>query len=127
MKDHAIMKGLLKLYYFNNRLLTKCPYFPIGFLVFTVQYILPFRILDIDRNDLSGYHGGTVYLNNVNISAAEMTQYLANIKLRNTNCLTKKYRVPFFEFALKDQTVIKYMARSTRYKDLTLTTYIRYS
>ena len=46
-----------------------------------------------------------------------MTQYLANIKLSNTNCLTKKYRVPFFEYVLKDQTVVKYMARSTRYKD----------
>ena len=49
-----------------------------------------------------------------------MTQYLANIKLGNTNCLTKKYRVPF-EYVLKDQTVVKYMARSTRYKDYTLT------
>ena len=85
-------------------------YFPIGFLVFTVQYILPFRILDIDRNDLSGYHGGTVYLNNLNISAAEMTQYLANIKLSNTNCLTKRYRVPFSEYVLKDQAVVKYTA-----------------
>ena len=50
-----------------------------------------------------------------------MTQYLANIKLGNTNCLTKKYRVPFFEYVLKDQTGVKYMARSTRYKDYTLT------
>ena len=102
-------------------------YFPIKLLVYTIPYALSFHILDIDRNDVSGYHVGTVYLNNLNISAAEMTQYLANIKLSNTNCLTKKYRVPFFEFALKDQTVVKYMARSARYKDLPLTEYIRYS
>ena len=56
-----------------------------------------FSNLDIDRNDVSGYDVGTVYLNNLNISAADMTQYLANIKLSNTNCLTKKSRVPFFQ------------------------------
>ena len=82
-------------------------------------------ILDIDQNDISGYHVGTVYLNNVNISAAEMTQYLAKIKLSNTNCLTKKYRVPFFEHVLKDQMVVKYMSRSIRYKEYSLTEYIR--
>ena len=85
-------------------------YFAIKLLVFTAQYLLPFCNLDNDRNDVSGYHVGTVYLNNLNISAAEMTQYLANIKLSNTNCLTKRYRVPFSEYVLKDQAVVKYTA-----------------
>ena len=90
-----------------------------------MKYI--FCNLDIDRNDVSGYDVGTVYLNNLHISAAEMTQYLANIKLSNTNCLTKKYRVPFFEIVLKDQTVMKYMVCSIKYNDYSLTEYIRYS
>ena len=84
-------------------------YFAIKLLVFTVQYLLPFCNLDIDQNDVSGYHVGTVYLNNLNISAAEMTQCLANIKLSHTNCLTKRYRFPFFEYVLRDQTVVKHM------------------
>ena len=89
--------------------------------------LLGFYDLDIDEHDVSGYTVGTVYLKNLQISAAEMTQYLANVKLSNTNCLTKKYRVPFFEYLLRDQTVMKYIARSKRYKDYTLMQYIRYS
>ena len=55
------------------------------------------------------------------ISSAEMTQYLCNIKMSFTNCMTKKYRVPFFNFVLKYKTDIKYMNRPARLKSLTLT------
>ena len=89
--------------------------------------LLGFSNLDIDKHDVSGYTVGTVYLKNLQISAAEKTQYLANVKLSNTNCFTKKYRVPFFEYVLRDQTVMKYIAQSNRYKDYTLMQYIRYS
>ena len=55
-----------------------------------------------------------------------MTQCLCNIKMSGTNCITKKYRVPFFYYVLKDKTVLKYMDRPARCKSLTLTEYSRY-
>ena len=55
-----------------------------------------------------------------------MTQYLCNIKMSGTNCISKKYRVPFFNYVLKDKTVLKYMDRPAKFKSLTLTEYSRY-
>ena len=55
-----------------------------------------------------------------------MTQYLCNIKMSATNCITKKYRVPFFNYVLNDKIVHKYMDRPARFKSLTLTEYCRY-
>ena len=52
-----------------------------------------------------------------------MTQYLCNIKIAGTNCLTKKYRVPFFATALKDKVVAKYMDRLQGCESLTLVQY----
>ena len=45
--------------------------------------------------------------------------------MANTNCLTKKYRVPFFCYVLYDKTVMKYLDRPVRFKSLNLTQYIR--
>ena len=81
---------------------------------------------DIDIHDVSGYTVGTQYLQNLSISSAEMTQYLCNIKMSDTNCITKKYRVPFFNYVLNDKIVHKYMDRPARFKSLTLTEYFRY-
>ena len=81
---------------------------------------------DIDIHDVSGYTVGTQYLQNLSISSAEMTQYLCNIKMSATNCITKKYRVPFFNYVLNDKIVHKYMDRPARFKSLTLTEYYRY-
>ena len=81
---------------------------------------------DIDIHDVSGYTAGTQYLQNLSISSAEMTQYLCNIKMSDTNCITKKYRVPFFNYVLNDKIVHKYMDRPARFKSLTLTEYCRY-
>ena len=55
-----------------------------------------------------------------------MTQYLCNIKISSTNCLTKKYKVPFFTTVLKDKIVIKYMDRPQTFESLTLAQYARY-
>ena len=55
-----------------------------------------------------------------------MTQYLCNIKIASTNCLTKKYRVPFFMTVIKDKIVSKYIDRSRRFEFLTLAQYGRY-
>ena len=60
-------------------------------------------------HDVPSYTVGTQYLQNLEISSAEMTQHLSNIKLSGTNCITKKCRVPFFNHVLRDATVIKYM------------------
>ena len=54
-----------------------------------------------------------------------MTQYLCNMKMSHTNCITKKYRVPFFNYALTDKIVMKYMNRPVTFKSLTLTEYSR--
>ena len=80
---------------------------------------------DIDMHDISGYTVGTPYLNNLQISLAEMTQYLCNMKMSRTNCITKKYRVPFFNYALTDKIVMKCMNRPVTFKSLTLTEYSR--
>ena len=61
-----------------------------------------------------GYTVASRYLKNLEILSAEMTQYMFNIKLAATNCLTKKYRVPFFNTILKDKIVQKYMDRPQR-------------
>ena len=81
---------------------------------------------DIYIHDVSGYTVGTQYLQNLSISSAEMTQYLCNIKMSGTNCITKKYRVPFVNYVLNDKIVLKYMDRPARFKSLTLTQYSRY-
>ena len=81
--------------------------------------------LDVDIHDVSGYTVATQYLQNLEISSAEMTQYLSNIKLSGSNCITKKYRVPYFNHALRDATLIKYMDRPERFKDLSFIQYIR--
>ena len=81
---------------------------------------------DIDIHDVSGYTVGTQYLQNLSISSGEMTQYLCNIKMSGTNCITKKYRVPFFNYVLNDKIVHKYMDRPARFKSLTLSEYCRY-
>ena len=80
---------------------------------------------DIDIHDISGYTVASRYLKNLQISSAEMTQYMSNLKMAGTNCLTKKYRVPFFNNVLKDKIVGKYMNRSQRCDSLTLTQYTR--
>ena len=46
---------------------------------------------DIDMHGISGYTVDTQYLNNLQISSAEMAQYLCNIKMSHTSCITKKY------------------------------------
>lgn len=46
--------------------------------------------------------------------------------MSGTNCISKKYRVPFFNYVLKDKTVLKYMDRPAKFKSLTLTEYSRY-
>ena len=90
-----------------------------------LSHVLNICLIDIDTHDISGYTIATQYLRNLQISEAEMTQYLCNIRMANTNCLTKKYRVPFFCYVLHDKTVIKYLNRSIRFKSLNLTQYIR--
>ena len=87
--------------------------------------LLQFVLSDIDLHDISGYTVGTQYLNNLEISSAEMTQYLCNIKMSSTKCLTKKYRVPIFNYVLKDKIVMKYINRPARFQSLTLTQYMR--
>ena len=87
--------------------------------------LLQFVFSNTDLHDISGYTVGAQYLNNLEISSAEMTQYLCNIKMSSTNCLTKKYRVPFFNYVLKDKIVMKYINRPARFRSLTLTQYKR--
>ena len=82
-------------------------------------------IIDINTHDVSGYTIAAQYLRNLQISEAEMTQYLCNIKMATANALTKKYNVPFFSYVLQDKTVNKYLNRAARFKSLTLTQYIR--
>ena len=65
------------------------------------------------------------YTNNLQISEAEMTQYLCNIKMFGTNCLAKNYRVPYFSYVLRDKIVNKYMSRPATFRSLSLTQYIR--
>ena len=77
-------------------------------------------------HDVLGYTVGTQHLQNLSTSSAEMTQYLCNIKISSTNCIPKKYRVPFFNYVLNDKIVLKYMDRPARFKSLTLTEYSRY-
>ena len=43
----------------------------------------------IDIHAVSGYAVGTQYLQNLSKSSAEMTQYLCNIKMSATTCITK--------------------------------------
>ena len=90
-----------------------------------MTYTLLF-LIEIDMPNMSGYTVGTLYMNNLSISAAEMTQYLSSIRMSGTNALTKKYRVPYFNYVLKDKIVIKYLHRSERFKEKSLTQYIRY-
>ena len=46
---------------------------------------------DIDIHDIPRYTVGSHYLKNLHIASAEMTQYIYNIKMAATNCITKKY------------------------------------
>ena len=62
----------------------------------------------------------TLYMNNLWISAAEMTQYLSSIRMSGTNALTKKYCVPYLNYILKDKIVIKYLHCSERFKEKSL-------
>ena len=39
--------------------------------------------------NMSGYTFGTLYMNNLPTSAAEMTEYLSNIRISGINALTK--------------------------------------
>ena len=122
------MQHILKYYLpnskntFFNKLLSKYIYhFQCLILIFfAITYFS-----DIDMHDISGYTVGTQYLNNLQISSAEMTQYLCNIKMSHTSCITKKYRVPFFNYVLTDKIVMKYMNRPVTFKSLTLTGYLR--
>ena len=82
-------------------------------------------VIDINTHGVSGYTIATQYLRNLQISEAEMTQYLCNIKMATTNALTKKYNVPFFSYVLQDKTVNKYLKRAARFKSLTFTQYIK--
>ena len=62
----------------------------------------------------------------LSISAAEMTQYLVNIRMSDTNCLTKKnYHVSYFSNVLEDKVVIKYLHGPDRFHDKNLTQHIR--
>ena len=63
-------------------------------------------------------------MNNLSISAPEMTQHLSGIRMSETNALTKKYHVPHFNFVLKDKIVIKYLHWSERFNEKSLTQYI---
>ena len=80
---------------------------------------------DIDVYDISEYTVGTRYLKNLQISSAEMTQYICNIRMAGMNCLTKKYRVPFFNTVLTNKMVLKYMDRPQRFESITLVQYGR--
>ena len=75
--------------------------------------------------NMSGYTVGTLYMNNLSTSAAEMTEYLSNIRISGINALTKKYCIPYFNYVLKDKIAIKYLHRSERFKEKSLTQYIR--
>lgn len=75
--------------------------------------------------NVSGYTFGILCMNNLSISAAEMTQYLSGIRMSETNALTKKYRVPYFNYVLKDKIFIKYLHQSERFKEKSLTQYIK--
>ena len=55
-----------------------------------------------------------------------MTQYMCNMKMASTNCLTKKYRVPFFTNVLRDKIVAKYINRPQICDSLTLMQFLRY-
>ena len=94
--------------------------------VLQIIFIFVTLLSDIDIHDVSGYTVGTQHLQNLSVSSAEMTHYLCNIKIFGTNCIIKKYRVPFFNYVLKDKIVLKYMDRPVRFKTLTLTEYSRY-
>ena len=72
-------------------------------------------VIDVNTHDVSGYTIEKQYLRNLQISEAEMTQYLCNIKMAATNALTKKYNVPFFSHVLQDKTVNKYLNRAARF------------
>ena len=93
---------------------------PLFFLFFFFKII----IINTDSYDISGYTIATECLQNLQISEAEMIQYLCNIKMSATNTLTKKYRVPYFT-VLKDKIVQKYLNRPASFRSLNLTQYIR--
>ena len=76
-------------------------------------------------HDICRYTVASRYLKNLEISSAEMTQYMCNIKLAAANCLTKKSRVPFSNTVLRDKIVQKYMDRPQRCNSLTLVHYLR--
>lgn len=81
-------------------------------------YLITLPFTDIDIHDISGYTVASRYLENLQISSARMKQYMWNIKMAGTNCLTEKYRVPFFATALRDKIVRKYMNRPQRCESL---------
>ena len=114
---------LTKLLYWQKRLNFITFYFRV--YVLCSFLFLKIIIIDIDCYDISGYTIATEYLRNLQISEAEMTQYLCNIKMSATNTLTKKYRVPYFPYMLKDKTVQKYLNRPASFRSLNLTQYIR--
>ena len=76
-------------------------------------------------HDISGCTVASRYLKNLKISSAEITQYMCNLNMAGTNCLTKKYRVPFFNNVFRGKIVGKYLNRSQRCDSLTLTQYTR--
>ena len=101
-----------------------CYYFPIN-TSYLYQFQCNTNFTDINVHDISGYTVGTRYLMNLQISYAEMTQYICNIRMTGTNCLTKKYRVPFFNTVLTNKIVLKYMDRPQRFESLILVQYRR--
>lgn len=94
------------LLFLNNENSIICPF----------NHTIPFT--DIDIHDICSYTVASRYLQNLQISSARMTQYMWNIKMAGTNCLTEKYRVPFFATALRDKIVRKYMNRPQRCESL---------
>ena len=72
---------------------------------------------DIDMHDVTGdiLLAPNIYKILVYIRQ-KMTQYLCNIKMSGTNCITKKYRVPFFNYVLTNKIVLKYMDRPAQFK-----------
>ena len=76
-------------------------------------------------HDISGYTVACRYLKKLQISSAEMTEYMCNIKIAGTNCLTKKYRVHIFANVRADKMVAKYITRPERFESLTLIQYAK--
>ena len=93
--------------------------------MYPVFLFFKFVIIDIDTYDISEYTIGTQYLRNLQISEAEITQYLCNIKKSATNTLTRKYRLPYFPYVLKDKIVLKYLNRPASFRSLNSIQYIR--